>query len=315
MADLTRPDLRREPQMLRYWTAVSWELTNRKEFLGQMVQGHDERAFDVYLYLLKEYDGNPESKVTLGHGKLAKALGIGGKTREAYRRQIIKVLEKLQDEYKLITVSTKYGEDSEVTLKDLTDPAKLYTEPQEKYFAIPQDYWNYGWDKILSFSGKVMYCLNLAYSAVSPESPRWYSTVETLSKRHFVSPGFISEGTMTLRKMDLVEVEYDAIGKDGNPARYANIYTPNDLYDPKEREAKFEELGKIYGKEKLEKALEYARLVYEDNNDTDVQTLLELEKEYGIERIEKAAGVISQKSPDNPKRSMGYLIGTIKGMG
>ena len=119
---------------------------------------------------------------------------------------------------------------------------------------------------------------------------------------------------MTLRKMDLVEVQYDEIGQEGNPARHANIYTPNALYDQEERKAQFDELQKIYGKDKLEKAREYAKVVYEDNSYSGVKTLLELEKEYGQEIVQKAVDVVSLKNPDNPKRSMGYLISTIKGM-
>ena len=70
----------------------------------------------------------------------------------------------------------------------------------------------------------------------------------------------------------------------------------------------------IYGKEKLAKAREYAKIVYEDNSYIGAKALLELEKEYGPEIVKKAVDVVSLKNPDNPKRSMGYLISTIKGM-
>ncbi len=293
---------------------LSWEFTNRKEFLGQMVNQGDERAFDTYLYILKEYNGNPEANVIVNHDNLAKALGIDHMPNEAYRRQIIKTLEKLKDEYKLIDVTTEYGKDSQVILKDYSDPTKLYITPKEKVVYIPKNYWNYGWDKTLKFSGKVMYLINLSYAAVSPQSPRWFSTVETLSKRHYISRWFISDGTMALRKADLVEVQYDEIGKEGNPARLANIYLPNPLYDQVERKTQFEELEKNYGKEKYTQAREYAELVYEDNSLSGVKSLLELEKQYGPEIVKKAVDVVSVKSPDNPKRSMGYLISTIKGM-
>lgn len=279
---------------------LSWKFTNGKEFLGALVSQGDERAFDVYLYLLKEYDGNLEAKVSVNQDKLAKALGIDQMFKNAYRRQILKTLEKLMSEYKLIDVTTEYGKDSQVTLKDYSDPQKLYTTPKEKFVYVPKNYWNYGWDKTLKLSGKVMYLVNISYAAVSPKSPRWFSSIEALSERFHISHWFISDGTTSLRRLDLVEVQYDEIGIEGNPTRLANTYLPNPLYDQAEREAQFKDLEKAYGKEKYTQARDYAKVVYEDNSLSGVQSLLELEKQYGPEIVKKAVDVVSIKSPDNP---------------
>ena len=70
-----------------------------------------------------------------------------------------------------------------------------------------------------------------------------------------------------------------------------------------------------FGKEKLDRAKGCAALVYEDNDANGIKTLIELENQYGMETIKKAADVISQKNPDNPRRTMAYLISTIRGMG
>ena len=70
-----------------------------------------------------------------------------------------------------------------------------------------------------------------------------------------------------------------------------------------------------YGKEKLERARALAAAVYEDSNVEGIKTLIELENRYGINAVREAEGIVRQKRPDNPKRSIGYLINTIKGIG
>ena len=70
-------------------------LTN-KTLLGEMVSESDTRTFDTYLYLLGQYDQNPDSKVTLNYDALAQSLSIDQMTKEDYRRQITKVLLKLK---------------------------------------------------------------------------------------------------------------------------------------------------------------------------------------------------------------------------
>lgn len=52
--------------------------------------------------------------------------------------------------------------------------------------------------------------------------------------------------------------------------------------------------------------------VYEDNDVDAITRLCESDREYGAQRIEEAARVVSQKRPDNPLRSMSYLIGSVR---
>ena len=179
---------------------VSWGFTNRREFLGRMVNRADERAFDVYLYLLKEYNGNRDAEVTVNHEKLAESLGIKREAREAYRREILRVLRKLKSIYGLIDAATGRGGDSRVILKDYAHPKRSYRPSGGKFLNLSVNYWKYGWNRRLKFSAKVMYLLNLAYAAVSPRAPEWFSTVATLSKRHGLSGWFISDGTTALRR-------------------------------------------------------------------------------------------------------------------
>jgi hypothetical protein len=55
-----------------------------------------------------------------------------------------------------------------------------------------------------------------------------------------------------------------------------------------------------------------AGVVYEDNDIEAITRLCELDRDYGAQRIEEAARVVAQKRPDNPLRSMAYLIGIVR---
>jgi hypothetical protein len=57
-----------------------------------------------------------------------------------------------------------------------------------------------------------------------------------------------------------------------------------------------------------------AALVYEDWDVRGLQTLIELEDQLGRERIAAAEKILGAKRPDNPKRSLGYLIRTLRGL-
>jgi hypothetical protein len=268
---------------------------------GQMLSRSDERAFDIYFFLLRE---NTEL-IVLDYEKLAAHLGIDAMGREAYRRQINKALGKLQDRYRLVSVAKKFGQRAEITLLPLHSQESV---------SMPVAYWDVGWNRRLSFAGKAFYVINLLESSDSPLQPRWSQNLETLGKRYGVSPWFISQGVTDLRRQNLVEVEYDGAGPQGPGDRAPNIYTPNPLYDPKELDQSLDDLKIRYGAAKLERAQRAAALVYEDCYLHGITQLIELEGQYGQERIERASKIVGAKSPDNPKRTIGYLIATIRSL-
>lgn len=81
---------------------IAWEFMENSGLAPLLVKAQDERAFDVYLYLLWKYDGNPQAKLTLFYDDLAKYLGIyEGWTITDYRRQIIKVFRKLEQKIQI----------------------------------------------------------------------------------------------------------------------------------------------------------------------------------------------------------------------
>jgi hypothetical protein len=166
---------------------------------------------------------------------------------------------------------------------------------------MPVAYWDVGWNRRLSFAGKAFYVINLLESSDSPLQPRWSQNLETLGKRYGVSPWFISQGVTDLRRQNLVEVEYDGAGPQGPGDRAPNIYTPNPLYDPKELDQSLDDLKIRYGAAKLERAQRAAALVYEDCYLHGITQLIELEGQYGQERIERASKIVGRKARTIPK--------------
>ena len=140
----------------------------------------------------------------------------------------------------------------------------------------------------------------------------WSLNLQTLGTRYGASPWFISQGVTDLRRNNLLEVEYDAAGPLGPGDRAPNIYMPNPLYDPQELDRSLEDLKDRYGAAKLERARRAAAVVYEDRYLHGIKQMIELEDQYGQDRIERAVKIVGAKSPDNPKRSIGYLIATIR---
>ncbi len=277
---------------------------SKEKLLGEMVSQSDDRAFDSYLYILSQYDGNKDRKITLNYDKLADSLGIGYMTKEDYRRQINKVLDKLDHKYRLIEFKNpERNHDAEITLK----------EPKtEESFPLSTSYWRYGWNKSLSFPAKVMYLIILSYT--SHTSPDFFMSRDTLSEKHHISKSFITDGTRELTRLNLLQVKYGELEGKSYNERDANVYTPKVLYDPEDLKKDLKKLEEKYGQEKLVRAKQTAALVFEENNPKTIEAVIELENQYGRALVEDASNKISEKNPDNPKRSAGYLINTVKSM-
>ncbi|MGH7889629.1 MAG: hypothetical protein ACRENF_03665, partial [Thermodesulfobacteriota bacterium] len=279
-----------------------------KRLLGEMASSSDERAFDTYLYFLKEFDQNKESTIVLDYDNLAKSLGLDKMSPEDYRRQISKVLDKLQDKYKLISFD-KPGRNQNTTIK--LQQTKNAEGPQN--IQLSSSYFKFEWHRALSFPAKVMLLVNLYYSQNTLDG-RFSASRETISKTHGLSESFISDGNTELKKLNLLDIEYSAFQNNDFSKRQPSIYTPQNLYDPKELDDKLKDLASKHGQDKFQRALNSAKIVFEERNLKTIQTLIELENQYGPQIIDKASKKIAEKSIDNPRRTAGYLINTIKAM-
>ncbi len=284
---------------------VPWAFLNNRKLLGRMASGRDEGAFDLYLFLLKSFDGNGEGKVVLNYPAAAGAIGIGLERKGVYQDALREVLSRLQDRYRLISF----------TFMKNRDPVILLKAMGEEFVETPAAYWDWGWSRRLALSGKVMLLLGMRYSSFSPMEPVWFRSQESLSGTHGISRHFINDGLLSLRRHNLIEVQPDRLNPASFGNRKANKYTPNPLYDPQELEKAFQALEQRYGQNKLQRAAGILHLIYEDSDARAAERLILLEEEFGPEAVREAAEKVGEMSGNNPKKTVGYLIATIKSIG
>ena len=301
--DMSKIQIQEVPAVITPTVQIPKVFLTDNKLLGEMVSQADERAFDTYLYLLSLYDGNAESTIALNYDNLAKSLAIDNMTKEDYRRQINKVLDKLQDKYKLIKFKNpERNQDAEITLNKSESSNSV---------SLPTTYWRYGWNKTLSFPAKAMYLINLSNTQTSPT---WFMARENIAKTYQISESFISDGTRQLREKNLLNVKYGELEGKSYDERQANEYTPEPIYNPEDLAKELKTLDQKYGQDKVARAKQTAAIVFEGNNLKTIQVLIDLETQYGQTTIQEATQKLAGKNPDNPKRSAGYLINTIKGM-
>ncbi|MBK8127267.1 MAG: hypothetical protein IPK56_11395 [Elusimicrobia bacterium] len=121
-------------------------------------------------------------------------------------------------------------------------------------------------------------------------------------------------GVVTLRRENLVEVDYDEQPTPANRERRPNIYTPGAFYDPAAVDRAMGALEARHGADALRRARALARLLYEDNDARVVEKLIALENRHGRAVLAEAARLLGQKKPDNPKRQYAYFAGVARGL-
>ena len=60
--------------------------------------------------------------------------------------------------------------------------------------------------------------------------------------------------------------------------------------------------------------MKVSSVVSGENNIQTIQALIDLADQYGQDILEKARQKIAEQKADNPKRTVGYLINTIRSM-
>ena len=292
---------------------VSWKFLEDPKLGGRMISTQDERGFDLYLLLLRQFDGNPKAEIILDYDKTAKALGLYERMdRTAYRRQITKCLRRLQNKYSLINFEPEYSKDAVVTLLNYDNPAVAYSYPKEWFFYLPDAFFSYGWNRRLSFSAKYCYLINLAYAEISDARPWWFSSREVLAKRFHIENSIQNEGMQELRRQNIIDVKYSDLNVNEPANRLATSYKVLNLYDPLWLEAEWDRLELLYGPDKLKKARFFAVIVFEENDPEVIEDIINMINAHGEEQVKKAFDIAAKKRVDNPKRCYLYVKGIVE---
>ncbi|MBI1952900.1 MAG: hypothetical protein HYS41_02100 [Candidatus Omnitrophica bacterium] len=290
---------------------VSWAFLGDPALLGRLVAARDVRALDLYLLLLRRFDGNPEGRVAIHDETIREALGV--RKYPDWQNTVWKVLRRLERRYGLITATA--GQDRTVRLKTPGRPSEPYQAPLNATVRVPAGYWEWGWHRTLTLPGKVMYLLGQHYAAVSPTAPVWFHSLEHLQAAHGFSSEFAQRGLRELRRRNLVDAKADVLAPGQYHRRKANRYVLRALYDPAVPAKQLAALEVRHGRQTVRRAAAYAALVYEDNDVGAIERLIQLETLYGPSVVRTAARKIGAMHGSNPKRTAAYLIRTIEGIG
>jgi hypothetical protein len=270
--------------------------------LGRMVSEKREAVFDVYLYCLKCSFCQPDSAFVLHYDSLIHYLGKDSMDVERIRSLINIHLKILQDTFKLITRTLHPHKDADVRVMPLAGDC----------LEIPAAYFKWGWNRQLDFPGKVMEMLSLYYSSTSHTRPKWSLTVKTIAAWHGMNNSTVSAGVAQLRHKNLIDVGYSEYKGRSEDERHPNIYLPLPFYDPAVLAMKLSRLEKKYGKEKTDRCRKYAELVFRDCDPAAVETIIEKENQFGIDKMAKAVKVVAAMVAHNPHRSLDYFLGIVR---
>ncbi len=276
-----------------------------------LLSAHDESAFNLYLYLLRIFDGNAEASVEINYKDIYLALGMDkGQSFNSARVDLQKTLTRLE-KHKLLTIVKRTPRSPVVFLKDYGE-AKPYTVPQQMYCSIPGEYWQYGWHKTLSFPEKYCYLINLD-KAGSLRGHSWSSFQGIIIRDYNINKWAIIRGMKGLRIRDIIEVDYPEYSdhfpyQEKEPTRFTLL----GLYSPEVLEKEKQRLAAQYGKEPFAKALQYAQLVYKGNDIQVIEDIISKIDECGSAEVDRAFKIVADKSYSNPKRSYKYVVGILQ---
>ncbi|MFZ2602630.1 MAG: phospholipase D-like domain-containing protein [Candidatus Omnitrophota bacterium] len=279
---------------------------------ARMVMANDGTAFALYLLLLKNFDGNPEGSVDVDYKSVSSALGLDKKYSYATTSYILNhALVRLDERYKLIRRIVRRPKTPSCLLLNY-DGSQPYVVPRTGYCAIPDTFWQYGWNKRLSLPEQYCFLINLRKSAVS-RGRVWTDYQAGIMEEFNIKRQTLTRGMTGLKKLNIIEIEYPPYSDEGifihrGPMgfRFLGLYSPEVLEKEKER------LAKLYGKERFAQAVKYAQIVYKDNDIQVIEDIIKKMEIYGASEVAKAFGKISYRSAGNPKRSYRYVVGILQ---
>jgi len=146
---------------------VPRSLLTGKEGLSELLTNHAEKAFDLYLYIVKKAK---RGRLTINYKELGEYLGYS----KNYYFNVRQPLNMLVRKYRLLEHGpwSKY-----LTIRGIGGDS----------VAIPYGYWLYGYDKTLSFKAKYMYLVSLLEASTSDRNPYWFRSVKDLAHKYHIT--------------------------------------------------------------------------------------------------------------------------------
>ncbi|MFA5093270.1 MAG: phospholipase D-like domain-containing protein [Candidatus Omnitrophota bacterium] len=278
-----------------------WAL-GKKGVVPEMLRRCNERGFDLWLLLLRDFDGNAKGIVDTNYEVLAENLGLlKSLDRRGYRKEINRQLRNLSRLYPIIEIDTHINQPIKI---------KLIKIPGKESFKLPKVYWEYGWANRLSMAAKACLLINLAELGGKQGPPEWMVARPQISEKYGIEARILYKGMKELRDYHIIEVRYSQLDE-GYENRMPSTTIFLGLYDMCEFEQSLARLEEIYGKELIAKSREYAFVVFKGYDLAVIEQIAKLINIHGEVKVDKAFRLVEQKKPGNPKRVFGYVIGIL----
>ena len=262
-------------------------------------------AFNLYLLLLKSFDGNPDGRVPFDREDLAARLGLP-RTLSG-QRDVDWALHRLE-KAGLVSRVKRIPLPPLVCLLDYSGRG-AYSVPRENFAAIPREYWLWGWDKKLSFPEKYCYFINLIKARTGPGGVRWSSFQRDVLRQFCLKQSSFSKGMGGLRRLDIIDIDYPAFVEGGFVSKCEpTVYTLRGLYDPSALQQKKQLLARQYGEENFRLALGFSAIVFCENDPDTLEDILKRMAACGNEKVARAFAFVADRRETNPKRSYAYVL-------
>ncbi|MCK5592144.1 MAG: hypothetical protein KAI72_09335, partial [Candidatus Pacebacteria bacterium] len=224
--------------------------------------------------------------------------------------------KKLESKYKLITFTPRYAKEASIVLLSYDDPDNTYVEPNNECFELPEEYFKLGWHRRLSMRAKFCYFINLLNTRESDTLPFWSKSITQITREcGNISGHILFEGMDELRRMRLLEVEYDDLTNKPYNKRSPKTYRLLPFYDFNLLVKEIDALEQKHGKATFDRACAYAQIVFEEYNPQVIEDIIKKEKEYVKNTLKKAFNIVAKKNTDNPKKTYVYVIGILENWG
>ncbi len=287
---------------------VSLLTSPSKPCLSQLFTSHAEKAFDLYLYLLKKAQKENSNTIRIVYKELAQALGY----KDNYYFNVRQPMNNLKHKYSLIrhTPWSKY-----LTLEGAWHHSRLFSPkvPGTTTITIPYTYWDYGFNKKLSFRAKYMYLVCLSEAQKSSRNPYWFRSIANFTRMYHICDDSVYNGTGDLEKENILEIyrsKPDEFGKFAD--RLANTYRLNPLISQQAFNKTLKTLTQKYGSGLTQKAQQLSAQLDEPKDIEKIETFIALIKQYGYERVRKVNSEVASKRRETGFRDISQTILLLK---
>ncbi|MBC8499984.1 MAG: hypothetical protein H8D39_05610 [Candidatus Atribacteria bacterium] len=297
---LSRPELEEGLRVnIPYWAM------GKNGVVPEMLRRHNERGFDIWLLLLRDFDGNAEGVVNTNYEVLADSLGLlKDMDRPIYRREINRQLRGLNKLYKLVEIDTQFNQPIKV---------RLLKKVEGESFSIPRAYWDYGWANRLNLNAKACLLINLAELGHKQQPPEWMLSRPQITEKYGINRNALYSGMKALRDFNIINVKYSSIDE-GYEKRMPPLIVFLGLYDMREFEQGLRQIEDTYGRELITKSRNYAFVVFKGFDLSVIENIASFINIYGAAKVDEAFKIVEMKNPDNPKRTFGYVTGILAKM-